>query len=154
MKRLLFICALFAALNTKAAEPQNMPAPVSVTVFILDDECDLPMQPQLGALLTRNHFVQTTFEEDAQILVRAVNSVEYAGVIQGELYNLNESYVNLELTFYDNATQQLLYTYSVQQLRVLTQEKNSIEQTMAQCSRELFKRVQKELPKQLKSIHL
>ena len=53
------------------------------------------------------------------------------------------------MKFYDNKNQQLLYTYDVQQLRVLSPEKNSIEQTMAQCTRELMKRVQKELPKKL-----
>ena len=37
----------------------------------------------------------------------------------------------------------------MQQLRVLSPEKNSVEQTMAQCTRELMKRVQKELPNKL-----
>lgn len=112
--------------------------------------CDLSTLPkQLTALLGNNHFTLTPDPDEAQIFIEIKNTVDYAGVIPGEIYNLNESYVNLQMKFYDNNNQQLLYTYSVQQLRVLSPEKNSVEQTLAQCTRELMKRVQKELPKKL-----
>ena len=96
-----------------------------------------------------NHFVITPDPDEAEIFVNLTNSVDYAGIVNGEISNLNESYVNLEIKFFDNSNQHLLYTYSIQQLRVLTPEKNSIEQTMAQCTREVMKRVQKELPRKL-----
>lgn len=112
--------------------------------------CDLDrLIPQLTALLGNNHFTITPDPDEAEIFVEVRNSVDYAGVVPGEIYNLNESYVNLQMKFYDNGTQHLLYTYSVEQLRVLSPEKNTVDQTMAQCMRELMKRVQKELPKKL-----
>ena len=118
--------------------------------YINDDGCDLETLPkQIGALLGNNHFVITPDPDEAEIFVNLTNSVDYAGIVNGEISNLNESYVNLEIKFFDNSNQHLLYTYSIQQLRVLTPEKNSIEQTMAQCTREVMKRVQKELPRKL-----
>ena len=112
--------------------------------------CDLStLMKQLTAILGNNHFILTPDPDEAEVFIEVKNSVDYAGVVPGEIYNLNESYVNLHMKFYDNKNMQLLYTYDVQQLRVLSPEKNSIEQTMAQCTRELIKRVQKELPKKL-----
>ena len=96
-----------------------------------------------------HHFTLTPDPDEAEIFIDIKNSVDYAGVVPGEIYNLNENYVNLQMKFYDNKTLQLLYTYDIQQLRVLSPEKNSVEQTMAQCTRELMKRVQKELPNKL-----
>ena len=104
---------------------------------------------QIGAILGNNHFTLTPDPDAAEIFVDWQCTVEYAGVVPGEIQNLNECYVSLLMRFYDNKTQNLLSTYNIEQLRVLTPEKNSIEQTMAQCTRELMKRVRKELPKKL-----
>ena len=104
---------------------------------------------QIGAILGNNHFTLTPDPDAAEIFVEWNCTVEYAGVVPGEIQNLNECYVSLLMRFYDNKTQNLLSTYNIEQLRVLTPEKNSIEQTMAQCTRELMKRVRKELPKKL-----
>lgn len=119
-------------------------------LYLHDAGCDLEtLMPQLTAFLGNNHFTITPDPDDADVFAEVKNSIEYAGVVPGEIYNLNETYVNLQIKFYDTATQRLLYTYSVQQLRVLAPEKNTVEQTMSQCTRELMKRVQKELPKKL-----
>ena len=120
------------------------------TAYLHNSGCDLStLLKQLTALLGNNHFILTPDPDEAEIFIDVKNTIDYAGVVAGEIYNLNESYVNLHMKFYDNKNQQLLYTYDVQQLRVLSPEKNSVEQTMAQCTRELMKRVQKELPKKL-----
>lgn len=120
------------------------------TAYLHNAGCDLStLIKQLTVLLGNNHFTLTPDPDEAEIFIDVKNTVDYAGVVPGEIYNLNESYVNLHMKFYDNKNQQLLYTYDVQQLRVLSPEKNSVEQTMAQCTRELMKRVQKELPKKL-----
>lgn len=120
------------------------------TAHLHNAGCDLSsLMKQLTALLGNNHFILTSNPDQAEIFIDVKNTVDYAGVVPGEIYNLNESYVNLHMKFYDNNTQQLLYTYDVQQLRVLSPEKNSFEQTMAQCTLELMKLVQKELPKKL-----
>lgn len=120
------------------------------TAYLHNAGCDLSaLMKQLTAILGNNHFTITPDPDEAEIFIEVKNTVDYVGVVAGEIYNLNESHVNLHMKFYDNNTQQLLYTYDIQQLRVLSPEKNSIDQTMAQCMRELMKRVQKELPKQL-----
>lgn len=120
------------------------------TAYLHNAGCDLStLIKQLTALLGNHHFTLTPDPDEAEIFIDIKNSVDYAGVVPGEIYNLNENYVNLQMKFYDNKTLQLLYTYDIQQLRVLSPEKNSVEQTMAQCTRELMKRVQKELPNKL-----
>ena len=120
------------------------------TIYLHNAGCDLEnLMPQLTSILGNNHFTVTPDPDEAEIFADIRNNVEYVGVIPGEIYNLNESLVNLQIKFYDNNTRHLLYTYSVQQLRVLSPEKNSVEQTMNQCTRELIKRVQRELPKKL-----
>lgn len=120
------------------------------TAYLHNAGCDLStLLKQLTALLGNNHFILTPDPDEAEIFIDVKNTIDYAGVVPGEIYNLNESFVNLHMKFYDNKNQQLLYTYDIQQLRVLSPEKNSVEQTMAQCTRELMKRVQKELPKKI-----
>lgn len=120
------------------------------TAYLHNAGCDIStLMKQLTAFLGNNHFTLTLDPDAAEIFIEVKNTVDYAGVVPGEIYNLNENYVNLQIKFYDNKNLQLLYTYDVQQLRVLSPEKNSVEQTMAQCARELLKRLQKELPKKL-----
>lgn len=104
---------------------------------------------QMGAILNNNHFNLTPDPDAAEVFIDWQCTVEYAGTVAGEIQNLNECYVSLLMRFYDNKTQTLLMTYNIEQLRVLSPEKNSIEQTMAQCTRELMKRVKRELPKKL-----
>ena len=77
---------------------------------------------QLTAILGNNHFTITPDPDEAEIFIEVKNTVDYVGVVTGEIYNLNESHVNLHMKFYDNNTQQLLYTYDIQQLRVLSPE--------------------------------
>ena len=111
---------------------------------------DLPAAyKQVGTLLGNHHFDLSPDPDEADIFIDWECTVDYAGIVAGEIQNLNESYVSLRMRFYDNKTQKLLTTYNVSNLRVLTPEKNSVEQTMAQCSRELMKRVMRELPKYL-----
>lgn len=104
---------------------------------------------QIGAILNNNHFNLTPDPDAAEVFIDWQCTVELAGTVPGEIQNLNECYVSLLMRFYDNKTQTLLSTYNVEQLRVLSPEKNSVEQTMAQCTRELMKRVKRELPKKL-----
>ena len=111
---------------------------------------DLPAAyRQIGTLLNNNHFDLTPDIDAAEIFIDLQCEVEYAGTVTGEIQNLNECYVTLFMRFYDNNTQTLLMSYNVEQLRVLTPEKSSYEQTLAQCTRELMKRVNRELPKKL-----
>ncbi len=123
---------------------------VPKTAYLNIKKGDLPAaEKQIRAILANNHFILTADPTEAEVFIDMNTEIEVAGTIKGEMYDLNECFVSLQMDFYNYNNNQLLFTYSVSQLRVLTPLSASVEQTTAQCTRELMKKVQKELPKKL-----
>lgn len=120
------------------------------TAYLNIKKGDMPAaEKQIRAILANNHFSLTADPTEAEVFIDMKTELEVAGTVKGEMYDLNECLVSLQMDFYNYLTNQLLFTYSVNQLRVLTPQSATVEQTTAQCTRELMKKVQKELPKKL-----
>ena len=116
---------------------------------------DLPAaQKQVENVLTANTINLAAEADDVDLFIDMDCSLEVGGVVKGELYDLTECLVSLTLKFYNYRTNDLMTTYTINNLRVLCNEKNSYEQSVAQCTRELMKRVRMELPKTIKTIQL
>lgn len=109
---------------------------------------------QVKQLLANEHFTVIDDPDAARIFVELNTSLDLGGTVTGELYDLNECHATLTLKFYDTTSEQLMLDYGLNRLRVLVPQNKSVEQTEAQCVRELMKRVKNELPKKLKTIRL
>ena len=76
------------------------------------------------------------------------------GEVVSGVYNLNTCYCTLIVKIYNNQTQELLTEYSLNNVKVLAPEKNSVEETISMCIREVMKRAKREMPKKLEKINL
>lgn len=132
---------------TLSVQTREMKAYVNVT----DD--DLPaLKKQMETILANNHFNLVVDPDDADIFIDLSTSLEIGGTVKGEIYDLNECLVSVRINFYDYKTNQLLSAYDLSQLRVLSNQQNTVEQTLAQCTREAMKRIQRELPQKLPAL--
>lgn len=106
---------------------------------------------QVKSLLANNYF-EFTEDTSAQLFVTLSTGMEVGSAVSGDLYDMNECFASLNIRIYDNAKQTQLLEYNVPSVKVLVPAHNSEQQAKAMCTRELMKRVKKELPKQLKKL--
>ena len=111
---------------------------------------DLPaLKKQIEAMLGNNHFNMVADPDDADVFIEMRTVLEIGGTVKGEIYDLNECLVSVQINFYDYHTNQQLSSYHLSQLRVLCNQQNTMEQTLVQCTREAMKRVKRELPRKI-----
>ncbi len=128
-------------------------SPVTAYLYASNDE--LPgCQRQIASLLANNYFVISEDPDAAQCFVDLSTTLELGGVVKGQLFDANECYCTLVLKIYNNKTQEQLMNYTADRVKVLVPTNKSVEQTSAMCVREVMKRVNRELPKQIKSLNL
>lgn len=113
------------------------------------DACD----KQIRAILVNNNFDLTT-DSSADLYVSLSTVYEEGGKVSGELYNMKECFTSLNLKIYDNKTRTEILNYNLPQIRVLVPENNSIQQAKAMCARELSKRINVQLPQELKKMNV
>lgn len=109
------------------------------------------------ALLTtlgNNHFSVTEDPDGADLFVDITTKLDLGPEVTGGTYNLNTNLCTLVMKIYNNATEALLLTYSVNNLKVLTPTHMSAEETLSACVREVMKRVNRELPSRLKKMNI
>lgn len=128
-------------------------SPVTAYLYASNDELS-GCQRQIASLLANNYFVISEDPDAAQCFVDLSTTMELGGVVKGQLYDLNECYCTLVLKIYNNRTQEQLMNYTADRVKVLVPTNKSVEQTSAMCVREVMKRVNRELPKQIKSLNL
>lgn len=112
------------------------------------------MKPQLSSLLVNNYFVLTEYEEEAECYMELFSNMTEGGIVTGGLYDLKEYYCSLALKIYDKESRTLLLDYILQHVRVLAPFNKSKAQIEAMCTRELMKRINRELPDNIKKMNL
>lgn len=127
--------------------------PVQAYLYVKDDHDLEGIERNLRSLLTNNYFSLTEDPDAALCFIELSSSVEMGTVVPGTTTDLNSCLCSLELKFYNNKNEQLLLNYSVNSVKVLTPVNKSAAQSMAMCVREVMKRVNRELPAQLKKLN-
>ena len=127
--------------------------PILAYFYVKDDNDLEGIERNLRSLLTNNYFSLTEDPDAAQCFVEVESKLDLGTVVQGDVNDLNTCLCSLELKFYNNATEQLLLDYNLQNVRVLVPASKSAEQGLAMCVREVMKRVNRELPAKLKKIN-
>ncbi len=124
--------------------------PQQVKAYIHVSTDDLPaLKKQIEAMFANNHFNMVADPDDADVFIDLRTVLDLGGTVKGEIYDLNECLVSVQINFYDYHTNQQLSSYNLSQLRVLCNQQNTMEQTLAQCTREAMKRVKRELPRKI-----
>lgn len=127
--------------------------PVLAYFYVKDDHDLEGIERNLRSLLVNNYFSLTEDPDEAICFIELASSIEMGSVVPGTTTDLNSCLCSLELKFYNNKSEQLLLNYSVNRIKVLTPVNKSAEQSMAMCVREVMKRVNRELPAQLKKVN-
>lgn len=128
-------------------------APVTC-YFMTSNDHDLEgIERNVSSLLNNNYFVITEDKVNAEYFAELTTKLEMGNVVSGGTYNMNSCYCTLVLKIYDNQTQNLLLTYTVNGIKVLTPVQKTSGETISMCNREVMKRVNRELPAQLKKLN-
>jgi hypothetical protein len=106
----------------------------------------------IGSLLTNNFFSVTNTPYGSDVTVTTETRLRLGRIVPGELYNFKEYFASVNIKMVDNRTRQEVLNYSVNDLRTLVPENNSDAQAQSMATRELLKRIQRELPAKLKAI--
>lgn len=129
--------------------------PQQVTAYLNVSNSDLSSsEKQIISILANQHFTMTEDPDNATLFIDLSTTLELGGVVAGDLYDFNECLCGLVLKIYDNRSTTLLLNYVVDRIRVLSPTNKTPEQTEVMCTRELMKRVKRELPKQINGLVL
>lgn len=127
----------------------------ATTAFInLNDQHDLEgIERHISNILSEKYFKISEDPDIADCFVDISTQLDMGEVVSG-VYNLNTCYCTLIVKIYNNQTQELLTEYSLNNVKVLAPEHNTVEETISMCIREVMKRAKRELPNKLNKINL
>ena len=108
---------------------------------------------QISSILANEHMTAVTDRSAATIFVQISTIYRYQGIVKGDLGDLSEYSATLRVNITDNKDRVLL-AYPVEDIRVLVEKSANQSQVQSQCTKELMKRVRRELPNKLKSLHI
>ncbi len=126
------------------------------TAFInISDQHDLEgIERHISNFLSGKYFKISEDPDIADCFVEISTELNIGEVVSGAAYNLNTCYCTLIVKIYNNKTLELLTEYSLNNVKVLAPEHNSVEETISMCIREVMKRAKREMPKKLEKINL
>ena len=106
-----------------------------------------------SGILSEKYFKISEDPDIADCFVDISTQLDMGEVVSG-VYNLNTCYCTLIVKIYNNQTQELLTEYSLNNVKVLAPEHNTVDETISMCIREVMKRAKRELPNKLNKINL
>lgn len=128
-------------------------APEQMTAYLKAGRNDLKsLELSVKGILTTNFFDVASSPEGADLTAQLETTYRTGGKVPGELYNFVESFGVLTLKLVNNRTGNVVMFYSTNDVRVLVPENKSGEQAKSMVARELMKKVQRELGRELKKI--
>ena len=128
----------------------------ATTAFIsINDQHDLEgIERHISNLLSEKYFKISEDPDIADCFVDISTKLDIGEIVSGSAYNLNTCYCTLIVKIYNNKTLELLTEYSLNNVKVLAPEHNSVEETISMCIREVMKRAKREMPRKLEKINL
>ena len=129
-------------------------APITAYLYVNEDNELEGIERQISSLLTNNYFTLSEDPDAATCFVDLSTKLEMGEGVTVGTYDLNTCYCSLVLKIYNNKTQQMLLNYSVNQVKVLVPVNKSATASLSMCIREVIKRVNRELPAQIKKLKI
>ncbi len=129
-------------------------APVTAYFYVKEQHDIEGIEDRIKTILTNNHFAVTDNTEEADCFIELSTKMDMGEVVTGGVSDLNSYYCSLTLNFYNNRTEQLVLDYSVNNVKVLLPVTKSVKESFSACAREVMKRVNRELPNQIKKLKI
>ncbi|MBO7301660.1 MAG: LPP20 family lipoprotein [Bacteroidaceae bacterium] len=141
--------------NFPAAKVTIVLAKGATTAFInVNDQNDLEgIERHISNILSEKYFKISEDPDAADCFVDISTKLDMGEVVTGT-YNLNTCYCTLIIKIYNNQTQEFLMEYNLNNVKVLSPEHNSVEETISMCIREVMKRAKRELPNKLNKMKI
>lgn len=110
------------------------------------------LERNVKSILTNNYFNVVSSPAEADVIVKMDNSFKPGVKVPGELYDFVECFGSVGIQVVNNRTAATLMNYSANDVRVLVPGEKSVIQGKSMVGRELMKRLQRELNKELKKV--
>lgn len=124
-----------------------------ISAYIKKGQCDIEsLERSIKSVLTNNFFNVVSSPSEADVIVKLDNKFKVGRKVPGELYDFMECFSSIGIQVLNNRSNAVLMNYSVNDLRSLVPANKSVAQAQGMAARELMKRVQRELNKELKKV--
>lgn len=105
-------------------------------------------------ILSNQYFNFVPNEQLADVIVEVKDEFKKGGLVNGEMYNMQEYFTSFQLKITNRYSKETVFTYSVDQLRSLVPESTSVVTARMSSSRNMIKKMQRKLVKELKSLQM
>jgi len=105
-------------------------------------------------LLTANYFSVVGTPGEADVLVLLDTKFRKGETVPGEMYNLTTYYSTVNLRFVDNRKNTEILNYGIDDFKTISSAKNSLATARNAAVREVSKRLNRELTKELKNLNI
>lgn len=110
------------------------------------------LERDVKSILTNNFFNIVSTPDQADVIVNLDNKFKTGREIPGEQYNFVECFSTLGIKVVNNRSSGVLMNYSLNDIRTLVPANKSVAQSKSMAARELMKRMQRDLGKELKKV--
>lgn len=105
-------------------------------------------------ILTRNYFNIVNTPSKATVIVSLSTDFRKGEKVDGEMYNMIAYYSGVGIKMADNGTGAEVLNYDLSDVKTLLSEKTALASARSASIRELLKRINRELPSQLKNLNI
>lgn len=124
-----------------------------ISAYVKVMQCDIEsLERDVKSILTNNFFNIVSTSSQADVIVNIDNKFKTGREIPGEQYNFVECFSTLGIKVMNNRSSAVLMNYSLNDIRTLVPANKSVAQSKAMAARELMKRMQRDLGKELKKV--
>ncbi len=129
-------------------------SPISAYFSVSDNHDLTGIENSISSLLSNQHFSFTENPKTADCYIELSTKLDIGEVVTGGTNDLNTYYCSLRLKIYNNKNEELLLDYLVTDVKVLYPINKSVSESISTCIREMMKRVNKDLPTQIKKLKI
>lgn len=124
-----------------------------ISAYIKVMQADIEsLERDVKSILTNNFFNVVATPSQADVIVNLDNKFKTGREIPGEQYNFVECFSTLGIKVVNNRSSAVLMNYSLNDIRTLVPANKSVAQGKVMAARELMKRMQRDLGKELKKV--
>lgn len=142
---------ILSSLPEAALTIETEQAQVAAYVKSIQNDVDM-VERTVKSLLNNNFFNVVASPSEADVIVVLDNKCRKGNTVPGELYNFIEFFSTLGIKVTNNRTGQIMLNYSINDERTLVPENKAGSQGKNMAAREVIKRLNRELVRELKKL--
>ncbi|MDR0983288.1 MAG: LPP20 family lipoprotein [Culturomica sp.] len=126
---------------------------INAFVKVISDENE-GITRAVKSLLTKNYFNVVSEPSLADAIVEVSSNFTQGGKVSGDMYDFKEYFTNVDIRIINNRSGAELLNYSINDFKTMVAESKTKESAKAQATRDVLKRLNKELSADLKEINI